>query len=465
MKKRIFTIALMLCLGGASVIKVRAQQLPQQLSDRLQTVFDSICTHYQIKGVTAAVYIPNAGMWKGAYGESYAGNPITTDMQMGMGSNTKTHISALLLKLQEQGKLDLDDSIGTWIQGYPNINGQITIRQCLNHTSGLFDYMGNDAINDSIFGHPDKIWTMDEILLLAGAPNFAPGSSWDYSNTNYIIAGIIIREITGKPVHQAMREMILDPAGLTHTRFYWEPSSDVMPHQWTMVLGGEKLTDMNAEPVSLIDNLFSLASSAGAMVTTAEDNAKFWHMLMSGQILSTTSMNEMLTMVTLNNTVSYGLGIFRYKNYSNGRSYHCHGGTFFGFINENMVDEVNGTTITTLTNQDSFNNSFLQVKLIPALHKVTLQMPVGIAEEVYNSNTIRMYPNPANDVLNIDAEQFTNATAVSLYDLAGKEQLAATIEGNRASFSVAQLPTGLYIARIRNSSGQIVHTQKIQVLE
>jgi D-alanyl-D-alanine carboxypeptidase len=465
MKKLIFTIALIFCLGGASVMKVKAQQLPQLLNERLQTVFDSICDRYNVKGATASVLLPNAGTWKGAYGISHEGVPITTDMLMCMGSNTKTHISALLLKMQENGQLDLDDSIGTWIQGYPNINGQVTIRQCLNHTSGLSDYLQNGAVNDSIFGHPDKIWNRDEILWLAQAPNFAPGSSWGYSNTNYIIAGIIIQQVSGKSVEQAMHELILEPTGLAHTKFYWEPTSDIVPHAWTVVLDGQTLMDLDAQPVSLVSNLFSLANTAGAMVTTAEDNAIFWHKLMSGQILSTASMNEMLNMVTLNSSTSYGLGIFKYKNYVNGRTIHNHGGTFFGFINENMVDAINGTTITVLTNQDSANNSFLLKLLIPALHKVTLQMPVGISETVYNSTFIKLYPNPASDIINLDAEELTNATAFALYDLTGKEQFAATIECHKSSFSIAHLPAGLYIARVKDGTGQVINTQKIQLLK
>jgi CubicO group peptidase (beta-lactamase class C family) len=319
--------------------------------------------------------------------------------------------------------------------------------------------MQNGDINDSIFGNPAKRWTMDEILWLAKAPNFAPGTNWSYSNTNYIVAGIIIREVTGKSVEQAMHELILQPNGLNHSFFYGEPTTDSIAHPWTVVLNNAQLTDLTTTPYT--GNLFSLASSAGAMITTAEDNVMFWHKLISGQILSPASMIEMRTMVQLNSTVSYGLGIFKNKYASNGRSYFSHGGTFFGFINENMVEENSGITIAVLTNQDYFNNDFLSDLVMPALHKVVLQMHVGIAEAAYNNPAVKLYPNPAIGIINLDAEQYGEGTSLTLYDLNGKEQILGTAGNGPSSFSVAHLPAGLYVAVVKDANGQTLNTQKM----
>lgn len=468
MKKLLFTLTLVICLGGASAI--RAQQLPQALTNRLQTVLDSICDKHHIKGASAAMLIPNAGTWKGTYGESHGGVPISPDMLLGMGSNTKTHISALLLKMQENHLISLDDTIGQWIKGYPNINGQITIRQMLNHTSGIFDYLHNSAVNDSIFGNPWKIWQPEEILWLAKAPSFAPGTSWEYSNTNYIAAGIIISKVLNKPVAQAMHEMILSPNGLNNTIFYEEPTTAVVPHPWSTCLTGKYMTDLTEEPVPLVANLFSLAGTAGSMVTTAEDNVRFWHKLITGQILNSASMNEMLNYISISGVgvvkTGYGLGIFRYRNYINQHTIYTHGGTFYGFVNENMVDSVNGTTIAVLTNQDSITNSILLTRVLTSLHKVSLQMPVtGIHEARYNNPAVQLYPNPASDVLHVNTEAYSSGSLFMLYDLTGKVQLTQKMESSRSSFSTANLPAGLYIACVKDTNGQVLTTQKIQLVK
>jgi D-alanyl-D-alanine carboxypeptidase len=463
MKKIIFTLTLLVCISQS--VMVRAQ-ISDAFANRLQFVLDSTCNKYHIKGATAAVLMPGAGIWKGAHGESYEGAPITTDMLMGMGSNTKTHICALLLKMQENNLISLDDTIGEWIQGYPNISGQITIRQLLSHTSGLYDYMQNGAINDSIFGNPAKIWNREEILWLAKAPNFAPGTSWSYSNTGYIIAGIIIKAVLNKSPEAAMKEMILTPTGLSNTIFYGEPTAAPIPHQWTMVMSGTHLTDLNTETDPFIPNLYSLASTAGAMFTSAEDNVTFWHKLTSGQIINAISFAEMTNFRNIGNGEAYGLGIFRYNKALNGRTFYSHGGTFFGFINENMVDTTSGVCISVLTNQDSIDNGRLLASIVGALHKVTIKMPVtGLSESVYNNHDIQLYPNPVADRIYIKADKPDQQATVELYDLTGRKQLSERMESSVSGISVAHLPAGLYIARIQDQSGEIIVTQKIQVIK
>jgi D-alanyl-D-alanine carboxypeptidase len=467
MKKNIITLML---LGGLCIGHLVKAQIPTFTANRLQTVLDSVCTKYKIKGASAAVLVPGVGVWKGTSGISETGVPLTTDMLFGMGSNTKIHMSATLLKLQQEGMLDLDDSIGKWIQGYPNINGKITIRQCLNHTSGLFDYMQNEAINDSIFNHPSKIWTMDEILLLADTPNFAPGTSWDYSNTNYIIAGIIIREVMHQPVSVSLHDVLLAPNDLNNTFFYGDqPSSAVIPHAWTVALAGAggNMVDLNTTP--FLDNLFSLASTAGALMTTAEENVNFWHKMMTGQMLTPASMNELLAYINLggttNHKIGYGLGIFRYQNYINNRTVYTHGGTFFGFIAENMVDSVNGTCVSVLSNQDSLANDVLQKRVVTALHKVTLQtITTGIEDNVYNSSAVYMYPNPATDLITIQTENNEGELSLVVIDITGKQQLTEKVRGDKNTVSISGLQPGFYFAQLMNSAGQRVYTQKIQVI-
>lgn len=132
-------------------------------TERLNIVLDSVCNVLQIKGASAAILVPNVGIWKRAYGESHAGVPIRTDMTLTIGSNTKTYIATLILKLQEQDLLSINDTIGKWIKNKPYVNGQVTIKQLLNHTSGFGDFSFNPAFAEAIRADFNKVWNPEEM--------------------------------------------------------------------------------------------------------------------------------------------------------------------------------------------------------------------------------------------------------------------------------------------------------------
>lgn len=117
---------------------------------RLNAVFDSTCKQLKLKGAVAAVLVPNGGLWQRAYGVSHEGTAMRTDMALTIGSNTKTYVAALALKLQENGVLSLNDTIGKWIKNKPYVNGKVTLRQLLNHTSGFGDFSFNPDFIEAI---------------------------------------------------------------------------------------------------------------------------------------------------------------------------------------------------------------------------------------------------------------------------------------------------------------------------
>ena len=361
--KKSLLILLMFLYAGSHL----HAQLNYVYNKRLNEVFDSICTKYNIKGASSAIIVPGEGKWERAFGESHAGASITTDMYLGIGSNTKTYVAALMLKLQEQNKLSLDDTIGTWIQ-HPNIPGSITIRQVLNHTSGLYSFTFNPDMNNYIMPDFTRIWPPDSVLNLVKPPVAAPGGAWDYCNTNFLVAGLIIRAVAGQPAYFVLRNEILVPQGLTETFFYpFETPVGAIPHAWSNVLSpGNYMEDMEVVHSYSHNAMFSLAGTAGALMTTARDNALFWDKLMSGKILNATSMAEFETLVPISLGQGYGLGVFSFSNF-NGRKVVSHGGTNFGFINDNIHDKTSGVSITVLTNQDSVSNGILLNVLIRAL--------------------------------------------------------------------------------------------------
>jgi len=463
MKKFIFTLSIIFCIGGCFR---SVAQISNATSQRLDMVFDSLCLKYTLKGASAAILVPNTGTWTRAYGESYAGAPIRKDMLMGIGSNTKTFVASLMLKLQEMKKLSLDDTIGKWVINKKNIRGQITIRQLLNHTSGIFSFTEHPHFFDSVNADPFRIWQKEELYGFVNAQYFTPGKGWRYSNTNYVLAGIIIEKVMNKPIETLLQEMIFTPQGLTNTFYFPQqaPSLEIA-HQWSKSINNTSLIDLAT--IGWSNNaMFSMASSAGAIMQTAEDNAKFWDKLLSSKIINQSSLNEMMTYADIGGGDGYGLGIFRYtKNVGiNDRTFYSHGGTNIGFINENMVDSTSRICFSILTNQDDISNDDLLAVFISALQKVTIDMSTGIENIVYNERAIRVYPNPATNELYVDMEHLTRKMFINFYDISGKLVLSEEAFGNKTHISTELLGGGFYYFKLTSPEGLLITTQKIQII-
>lgn len=435
-------------------------QIDADLANRLQFSFDSVCAVYRIKGATAAVLVPGQGIWEGTYGISTTGVPVTKEMAFGMGSNTKTFVSALLVKMQSQGLLSLDDTIGKWIQGYPKINGSATIRQCINHTAGLGEYL-SASINDSLLLKPSKIWALNEILLLVDTPEFTPGTSWSYSNSGYVIVGIIIEAVTGKPYAQVMREMLLEPAGYNHTFFYGETNNTPIVNQWTMNLGGNRLTEMNSYPLNFIAQLFSLANTAGGMMSTAKENAQFWYDIIKGEILLPAERRELLTTRSIGGNNEYGLGVFKYNRSFSNRTVYSHGGTFLGFINENVIDSLSGVAISVMTNQDSITNARLLASFIPPLHRQTLGFGAVGLHTTTKTLHASIYPNPASDKIHIRTTDAKQEMQYQLFGTDGKLWKFGSIQNEM--IDISGLQSGLYLLHLQDTQTGAVAQKRVLV--
>jgi D-alanyl-D-alanine carboxypeptidase len=149
-----------------------------------------------IKGISSCVIFPGSGTWKGVSGVSFAGEPVTADMEFGLGSNTKLFTGVLLLKLAEQQLIHLDDSLHQYLPTFNHVDSNITIRQLLNHTSGLQDVIDVPGYIDSILLNPNRVYTASELIGWIDPPQYTAGSGWNYSNTNYLLAGMIAESVS-----------------------------------------------------------------------------------------------------------------------------------------------------------------------------------------------------------------------------------------------------------------------------
>ena len=160
--------------------KSNAQTFNPILASKLQNTIDSLRASNNLKGISACVIYPGVGTWKGVTGLSHSGVPINSNMEFGIGSNTKLFTGVLLLKLVQNNIIHLDDSLYEYLPTYNNIDPNITIRQLLNHTSGLYDVTSVPGYPDSILNDPNRIYTAAELMTWAGPPLFAPGTDWNY---------------------------------------------------------------------------------------------------------------------------------------------------------------------------------------------------------------------------------------------------------------------------------------------
>ena len=239
-----------------------------------------------------------------AYGvsNSETKEPLSTDDLFEIGSITKNFTAVTMLLLQEEGKIDLDQTIDKWFPDFEK-GDIITVRMLLNHTSGILEWNEFEDLEGTL----DKV---------NGKFNFEPGTDWSYSNTNFIIAGLIINRIEEKDAVEVIRERILEPLGMKHTymRNFEEYPLDEKAHGHTFDEYG------NIIPYELNENFWT----AGGIISNVEDMFKYAHALFNGDLISEESLEQMLDMVKVSGVPVYGLAMM-YGNGRHGVFYH-HGG-------------------------------------------------------------------------------------------------------------------------------------------
>jgi len=278
-------------------------------AEELQKVLDNNLETYSGTGVSAAVVFPDQDTWLGTSGVSFGTTAITPDMLFGIGSVTKTYMAALCLQLAEEGVFSLDDSLHKWLPDYPKIDNSITIRQLLINSSGIHNVTDNTSLWDAVFVDPSKMWTPDEVISnFLEEPYSSPGTGWFYSNTNYILLGKIINEATGAAVSAELRRRFWGPLGLNSTYLEVE---EILPaniaHGWFDLYG-----DGIVDDVSLISEtgIYSVLWTSAAIFSTAEDLANWSSVLFQGNVLSQSSLDQMLTSYyILPGTTDVGLGM------------------------------------------------------------------------------------------------------------------------------------------------------------
>jgi D-alanyl-D-alanine carboxypeptidase len=287
--------------------------IDEQVSTHLQAVLNKELHLHGIPGISAALITSENKIWIGVDGYSSRKETINPEMVFGLGSVTKTYFAAIVMQLAEKGKLSLDDAIKQWLPDMPFIAPTITIRQLLNHTSGLYKYQGTPEWFKEITTNTNKIWLPKEIVdSFVKEPRCNPGNCWDESATDYILLGMIIENVTGKKAVDILKDYITSPLGLKHTTLYPNETyqSSQLAHFWWDIAHSGKPVDVFPEDSKVpLAAMFSSVWTSGAIISTAEDLAIFSKALFENRILSKTSLNQMVNPIQIGNSPKYGFSV------------------------------------------------------------------------------------------------------------------------------------------------------------
>ncbi|WP_409491991.1 serine hydrolase domain-containing protein [Amycolatopsis sp. cmx-11-12] len=260
--------------------------------------------------------------------------PVPRDGAVRAGSNTKTFTAVVVLQLVAEGKVELDAPIEKYLPGI--VRGEdtdatkITIRHLLQHTSGLPNYTEHIGLQD-LEKAQHRYFPNHELLAaaLSHPAKFAPGTKWEYSNTNYLLAGMVIEKVTGRPIHEQITERVIKKAGLKNT--YWPRVGDqTIQGRHPRAYATASVTTGKVIDVTEMDP--SWAGAAGQLISTPSDLGKFFRVLLEGKLVPAAHLAEMRKTVDvpLSSGTKYGLGLMS-NPLSCGGVYWGHGGDIPGF--------------------------------------------------------------------------------------------------------------------------------------
>lgn len=342
MKKTIYL--LIFCLIFFAFSLAALAQDNSALKQKLQVKLDELHKNGKFPGATLGVcHGENCFGLAVGYSDRDAKTPMKpTDLMM-QGSVGKTYAAALALQLVKEGKINLDDKVEkylsreAWFSRLPNAK-DITVRQLMNHTSGLVRYEFKEQFTKDLTAQPDKFWKPAELVsyLLDEKPPFAAGQGWDYSDTNYIVLGMIIERVTGKKYYDLVAQRFLKSYKLTNT----VPSESRQIRGLIQGYAGEG-NPFGGKDAVIQDGKFVINPqfewTGGGYASTTEDLARWAKLMYEGKSVPPELLPQMLDGVTapmLGKDVKYGLGAI-IRQTPLGTAY-GHSGFFPGYITEMM---------------------------------------------------------------------------------------------------------------------------------
>ncbi len=349
---------------GKSVAKLVHSTSTALPSFKLQTLLDDVVSKKKPPGAVMYISTPK-GKWLGASGVSdlQSQTPMKTTEGFSIASMSKTFVSVVVLKIAEEKKLNLDRAIAFYLptnisSHIPN-SSKITVRQLLNHTSGVAEYLDTEAFKKATAKRSrQQPWTATEAIkyIYDAKPQAAPGRKFAYTDTNYILLELIVEKTTNGTLAQAIRSRILKPLGLKHT--FTELREPIIGEVATGY--GDRNKDGKLDSYAKVNDGNGLGD--GGLVSTAEDLAKFTKALFAKKTLLSTKMMKQFLTFTDNEGYGYGLGVERFPT-PFGESF-GHTGTAYGFVTLMAYIPSKDTTVIVLLNDQDVDIKQITMKAV-----------------------------------------------------------------------------------------------------
>jgi len=426
-----------LLLGFVAFATMCTAQFDEGLATTLQEILIDRVQNGGNNGVSACVIMPNGDMWTGQAGDGL-GTDITDTTVFHAASVTKTNMATLFLLLAEDGLVNLDAPWTQYITLNSSFNENITLRQLLSNISGIADYLEIAGVGDLVLEDPNHFFTSEELIedIVSEVPDFAPGTDFHYSSSNFVLAGMIAEAITGNPVQDEFRTRIWEPLALQHTYYggyddYTEPRAGVW---WNF---GDGLMNYNLISET---SMLSFGYGCSNIVSTPHDMAIFIHALLTGQILSPSSLNEMMVFSPESFddwSAGYGMGLHHaigtgtYQVLGHD-GYYTNMSSVFHSMNHDF-------TVATMTNTQTTWYGIFN----PVYDAVLEFLETGISSPVSDEG-LYVFPNPASTQLFISAAT-SGVYQLKMLDCTGKVAMEVdALNDKDAVLDVSQLATGIY---------------------
>ncbi len=318
------------------------------LGARLQRALDAAVRDRHAPGATAAVVRDGRLVFSGVAGRRNIdrGDPVEPQTRFITASAGKTVTAAMIFRLADAGKLSLDDRISRWLPQLPGAR-RIRIRNLLEHSSGLRDYLGSRSIERTIARHPAHRWTRHEVLASIQPPlKFRPGSRVSYSNSNYIALGAVIERVTGTSIQSAFMHLIARPLGLTDSSWVYDPSLYQDGARPYYERPGRRPAPGWRHGLVSTDYVGEVWTDGG-LATTRRRPREDRQRIDRRRLLDPPSRRAMLRF----RERGYGRGVF--SIHADGRRLIGHDGLYGGFAAQHWTDPATGTTIAVLANLES----------------------------------------------------------------------------------------------------------------
>jgi len=375
------TVLSVLSLAAAAPAQT-VETLDPALQNRIDRIAAQVLDQTGVPSASVAVVKAGKLVYTHAYGQVRLATPTTPavpatpQMRYSIGSISKQFTAAAILMLQEEGKLSLDDPVGKYVPGLTR-GDEVTIRQILSHTSGYQDYWPEDYVMTPMLHAESSQQILD---TWAKKPlDFEPGTQWQYSNTNYVIAGRIVETITGAPLMDFLTRRIFRPLGMNSV---WNSDEAKLTQADATAYYRHALGPLRVAPKEGRGWMFA----AGELAMTAHDLALWDESLIAQSILKPESYKQMFTEVKLKDGkgTHYGLGV-EVMDRDGHRSIE-HSGEVSGFVSDNEVLVDDGVAVAVLTNQDAVGAASTIARLAaPAVLNAPLTAPEQQAIDLYHN--------------------------------------------------------------------------------